>query len=112
MKVYHLVIALFLVMPVPVVLGVRAYTNTLTTETITVNKTERVCSGKNDCKYMVFADEGTFQNTDNILFKKWNSSDIHGDINEGQSYRVETIGFRVPILSMHKNILSAQEVSE
>jgi len=49
--------------------------------TATVTKTERVTIKSGDgiaSKYMVFTDKETMQNTDSLLYLKFNSSDLHG----------------------------------
>lgn len=80
---------------------------------IVVNKTERVTVGRGKSvasKYLVFTDGETFENTDAIWYWKWNSSDIHGRLEPGKAYRVKCYGWRIPILSVYRNIVSAEEV--
>lgn len=63
---------------------------------------------KNDIKlesqYLVFTDKGTFKVTDQLLFGKFNSSDLFGKLEPGKTYNFTVYGFRVPILSMYQNI--------
>lgn len=82
-----------------------------TAETVTVRvvKTERVTTGSGDqvsSKYLVFAVGETFQNSDSIWYGKFNSSDLHGRIDSG-TYEMKVYGWRVPFLSMYRNIVDA-----
>lgn len=79
--------------------------------TATVEDKERVCSGSNDCKYLIFTDEGTFENTDTLLQGKFDSSDVYGRIKVGETYTFEVAGFRQGFLSMYPNILSVSEAN-
>jgi len=71
---------------------------------------ERVCRGKSDnrqCSYEVYTDQGVFANKDDIMHLKFNSSDLNADFVKGVACDVTAVGFRIPFLSMHKNILTA-----
>ena len=110
MKVWHLALA--------GVLAIGAfnigYSATRTTTTITVNEKERVQQCSSDSctsRYLIFADSEVFENTDNLFYGKFNSSDIYGRLQQGKTYEVEVVGWRVPILSAHRNILTAQEAT-
>jgi len=86
---------------------VAKFTNTETI-TITVTDKERVVTGKGDdisSKYLIYTDKGTFENTDTFIKFKFNSSDLYGKLKKDSTYTVETYGFRVPFLSMYKNIV-------
>lgn len=76
---------------------------------ITVTEKERVTKNS-DSKYLVWADledgrEEVFENTDEWFLGKFNSSDLYGDLEVGQAYCVEVVGWRIPIFSMYRNIL-------
>jgi hypothetical protein len=78
---------------------------------VKIEKSERVTTGSGDStssKYLVFTDKGVFKNTDSLIEGKWNSSDVYGQIREGECYRLETYGWRVQFLSWYPNIVSAQ----
>jgi len=88
--------------------------NVVTTATVIVSDKERVTSttvvdGKTtvSSKYLVFTDVETFEVTDSILMFRWNSSDVYGSLVDGECYEVVARGFRVPLLSMYKNIDTA-----
>lgn len=69
--------------------------------TANVIKTERVTDKSS---YLVFTNKGTFRIQDQLLFGKFNSSDIYGSIEEGHNYTFKLTGYRVPVLSMYPNI--------
>lgn len=73
--------------------------------TVTIEDKERVCDGENSCKYLVFTDQGTFENTDSLLTGKFDSSDVYGRLKEGRTYTLKVAGYRQGFLSMYPNIL-------
>ena len=50
-----------------------------------------------------------FQNTDEWIRGKWNSSDIQGSLEVGKTYTVVVVGYRIPFLSCYENIISVGE---
>lgn len=78
-----------------------------------VTKTERVTTGSGDnirSVYLVFSDGEVFANQDSVLYWKFNSSDIHGRLEPG-TYTLQVYGWRVPILSWYRNIVSVENKS-
>lgn len=74
--------------------------------TVNVSDKERVCeSGNSECRYLFFTDEGTFENTDSLLFGKYRSSDVYGSVKVGQTYTFKVAGWRVPIFSSYPNVI-------
>lgn len=59
-------------------------------------------------KYLIYTDIGTFENTDEWLCGKFNSSDIYGMIKVGDTYEFTVIGFRIPFLSAYQNIIEVK----
>lgn len=90
-------------------------TRTLTT---TVTDKERVCSAVNtgtentgtECKYLVFTLDGTFQLSDSLVAGRYDSSDLYGQIQRGQRYRLTVYGWRFGPSSMYPNIKTAEEI--
>ena len=78
-----------------------------TTESVvvTVTSKERI-HNEDESIYLIYTDEGVFKNTDSIYYFKFNSSDIYGELKEGESYRLNVYGFRIPFLSKYKNIIN------
>lgn len=92
------------------VIGIASSVSSQETVSFTVLDKDRVCSTGTDdkvtCKYLVYTDNGTFSNTDNILYGKTNSADIQGCLTVGKTYEnVVVNGHRVTFLSMFQNIL-------
>lgn len=83
-----------------------AYRSSAETISISVTGKERISQGSGDSlthKYLVYTENETFENTDSILFLKFNSSDFQRRL-DGQK-TVTVAGWRVPFLSMYRNIV-------
>ena len=82
--------------------------------TITVTGKERIVEDSSS-KYLVFSEDihgnvFVFENTDCLLRWKWDSSNIQGQLKEGNTYKIVVVGFRVPFLSMYQNIIKIEEI--
>jgi hypothetical protein len=73
-----------------------------------VQEKERVVT-KDSSKYLIYTDGEVFKNTDNIFALKFNSSDIYGHVKKDCSYTFDVYGFRVPFLSMYRNITNVYD---
>ena len=71
---------------------------------------ERVCRG-DVCNYEVYTDQGVFANKDELWHLKFNSADLQGAFVDGATCKITAIGFRIPALSMRKNIIEADCVT-
>ena len=86
--------------------------------TITVTDKERIYEGSGDTsssKYLVFGDDENgnalvFENTDCFIRGKWNSSNIQGQLKEGNTYKITVVGYRVSFFSMYQNIIKIEEI--
>ena len=86
--------------------------------TITVTDKERIYEGSGNTsssKYLVFGDDENgnsfvFENTDCFIRGKWNSSNIQGQLKEGNTYKVTVVGYRVSFFSMYQNIIKIEEI--
>jgi len=81
------------------------------TVAVTVTGAERVCNSTSegsDCRYLVYTDQTTYENTDSLWRWKWNSSDLHGSLEEDASYELTIIGFRLGFLSWYPNVIRAE----
>ena len=81
---------------------------------VTVTDKERVVCGESS-SYLVFTEDEqgnvmVFENTDNLLRWKFDSSNIQGQLKAGNTYRITVVGYRVPILSMYQNIIEIEGV--
>lgn len=61
-------------------------------------------SGEED-KYMIYTDQGVFENTDAWLNFKFNSSDVYNDLEEHKYYDIKTQGWRMTFFSAYPNII-------
>lgn len=75
----------------------------------TVTEKGERCSSRDDCRYLIYTDKGTIENTDSWLAWKFDSSDVYGDLKVGHTYHFRTQGIRVPFLSWYPNIMSVRE---
>lgn len=64
---------------------------------------------KEKSTYLVFTKDEVFKNTDNIFLMKFNSSDVQGQLVKDSTYTVKVYGWRVPFLSMYRNITYIKE---
>jgi hypothetical protein len=90
-------------------ISARFYTFNDHTYTVTITDKERVVK-ENESKYLIFAETAdgetmVFENTDNALRLKFNSSDIQGELKIGETYTITVVGFRFRIASMYENII-------
>jgi hypothetical protein len=79
----------------------------------TVDKTERVLyADAQKSRYLIFTKNETFENTDEVLFGKFNSSDVYGTLKEGHRYKAQVVGVRIPAFSWYRNIISVKQLNE
>lgn len=86
---------------------------TVTTENLTetfVRDSERVCNADDSqkCRYLAFGTKETFENTDEWLFFKFNSSDVNRGLVKGATCEMKVYGLRIPLLSWYRNIIEAK----
>lgn len=74
----------------------------------TVTDKSRVCNRDNECKYLIFTDVETFEVTDSLIHFRFNSSDYYGSIQRDQTYTFTVVGWRIPLMSMHRNIIDKE----
>lgn len=86
--------------------------STVTDVVVTVTEKERIVesNGKvTTSKYLVFTENEVFENTDDMIpFFKFNSSDIQGKLQVGETYKLTVWGWRINFLSTYRNILKVQ----
>lgn len=98
------------------------------TQIVTIDSKERQCDTSTStdsqgrqsvdvhCYYVVFGTNGeVFRNEDVILLfgggrPKFDSATMQARLHVGGTYRITTIGWRSPVLSMKPNIIDAVEV--
>lgn len=79
--------------------------------TFTVTKAERITDANGGAaRYLVFTDQGVYQNVDDWWFLKWNSSDVQGVMNAGTKVTVKITGMRLGIFSWYPNIIKIMSI--
>ena len=68
-------------------------------------------------EYLVFTElengeKKVFENEDNWIAGKFDSSDIYNDLELGQDYCFKTIGWRIPFLSQYENIIDYRPIGQ
>jgi hypothetical protein len=69
----------------------------------TIVDKERVVTNETS-RYLIFCETEVFENTDSLLRLKFRSSDFYGALKIGEMYELSVYGWRVPFLSMYRNI--------
>lgn len=105
MKIWVIIIAIALLIALPI-RGWMFYATKTEVAGYHVIKTERVVDG-GESKYLIFAREETLKDVDTWWGLKFNSSDIYGRINAGQTCTFTVTGLRFAFLSWYRNILRA-----
>jgi hypothetical protein len=78
------------------------------TFTIKVEKVEAVVSSETT-KYLIYTETEVFENSDCLIRGKFDSSDFYNDLKDLGTFKVSTYGYRIPLLSMYKNIIKIHE---
>lgn len=92
--------------------GLSAWYSFATVEVVeaTIKKSERI-SQKSNAKYMVFTKDEVFENSDSAWHGKYNSSDFYNELSVGKTYKFTVYGYRIPIMSSYRNIISFEEIN-
>lgn len=77
-------------------------------ETFRITGKESVSTDDNGHEYRVYTTAGTFKVTDSIVHPRFNSADVYGRLEAGQTYTCEVYGYRIPLFSSFKNILHCE----
>ena len=108
-KLYGILVAiaviLFLFMYIP-----RAYRGSVI---VLIKDKERINyedAGETKSKYLVYSDDEVFENMDDWFYLKFNSSDIYGQLNMGDTYKIWVSGWRINIFSSYRNIIAIEKV--
>lgn len=60
-------------------------------------------------EHLIICENEVFENEDCARLLKFDSTDIVRKLKEGHTYRMKVAGWRIPILSMFRNIISVEE---
>lgn len=77
---------------------------------VTVKVIDKSQTSGNGWTYLISSEQEVFQNRDNWVFGKFNSSDYQVRIKEGKTYKFHVAGWRVPMFSWYRNIINYEEV--
>jgi hypothetical protein len=75
--------------------------------TLTVKDKERVTQSDSSY-YLVYTNNGVYQNVDSMFEGKHNSSEGQGNLERKHTYTCHVQGYRIPFLSMYPNIISCE----
>lgn len=79
--------------------------------TFTVDEKERVQNGESS-KYLVFSEGGTvYEVTDDILYWRFDSSDVYNQLDPGGTYECTAFGWRWHLFSWYKNLKDCTTIS-
>lgn len=80
----------------------------VTKDIITVEVTDKERINKSSRSvYLIFTEGETFANHDSVARWKFRSSDLYGQIKRGKTYTFHVYGWRIPIFSLYRNIVTA-----
>lgn len=65
-----------------------------------------------DDVYLIYSEDTTYEITDSWLYPRFNSSDLYGKIQVGESYNIIVGGSRIPFLSWYPNIYRADKIEK
>lgn len=115
----YTIVSIFYIVLILIIIGVCCIgTFNDKTYTVTVTDKERVIENNKEktSKYLIYGENQNetyvFENTDNWLRGKFNSSDFYGKIKEGKTYKFTVIGYRIPFFSEYENIIKIEEVKD
>lgn len=88
--------------------------------TFTVTDKDRIVTGSGEdtsSKYLVWTENSTgkdevFENIDAWLSGKFASSDVQGQLKVGKEYNAVVYGWRIPLISQYRNIVSVKPVGQ
>jgi len=87
-----------------------AYYNSSLTKTIQI-KEKWVKYHGTDAKYLFSDTEGNvYSGEDSLLLWQFDASDRYAAIEEGETYRITTYGWRIRILSWYPNIVKIEKI--
>lgn len=80
----------------------------VTKDTITVEVTDKErINNSTRSVYLIFTEGETFANHDSVARWKFRSSDLYSQIKRGKTYTFHVYGWRIPIFSIYRNIVTA-----
>lgn len=102
----YLLVFIFLLFGYPVLYYISAETIE-----ITVNDRERITTGSGDnldSKFLIYCEGEVLENTDNLWYLKFKSSDLQNKLKIGETYKVKVAGWRIPFFSWYRNVIEIE----
>lgn len=65
-----------------------------------------------DDVYLIYSENTTYEITDSWLYPRFDSSDLYGKIQVGETYKITIGGRRVPFWSLYPNIYKAEKIEK
>jgi hypothetical protein len=88
-----------------------AYTHGTAEDVTFTVETKEATKGESG-KYLVNTEkQGIYQVADSYLNLHFNASDVYFDLKEGHTYKAETYGWRIGLLSMYPNVIATEDVT-
>jgi hypothetical protein len=101
----------FIAVLVLAVIAVNVYSTYGTQRTVEFTVKHRERTGGDQGKYLVYTDQGVFEDTDSIFYLKFDSSDVYNQLEEGGTYRCDVYGRRFGLFSWYPNIKSCDTLA-
>lgn len=79
-------------------------------ETIEIMVTEKSIKPDQSNGYLIFTENEVFEIEDDVAYWRWDSSDTYNKIKVGETYNCKVCGWRIPMLSTYRNIITADIV--
>lgn len=76
--------------------------------TFTVTDKERDSSSG---KYLIFTENETFRISNSLIKLRFSGSDLYGKIKRDHTYNGQVYGWRIPLFSAYRNLVSATPVN-
>jgi hypothetical protein len=64
-----------------------------------------------EAKWLLIFKNEVFEDSDNYICLKFNSSSLLSDLDAGKKYQLHVYGLRIPFLSTYRNVVSVKEIN-
>jgi hypothetical protein len=92
--------------------GLDPLSTSTVTQTITGKNTVAAGFKFPASEYLIYTDQETLEDTDNIFTGKWDTHTIYYELQVGHTYHMTLIGWEIPLIGWHRNILRVDEVKK
>lgn len=112
MTLIEVIVIIAIVLVVALAIGTPFIERAIAEDTVTVTVTDKNIKRYDESdKYLIYTNNGTYEITDTIAYWRWDSSDLYGEIEIGETYEMKVCGFRIPFFSMYENIIEVEKTS-